>query len=89
LKKDFGAAVLAFSGWAADPGYRYSLGADFAFPISDHCDHRELLELVREVSPEIVYTIHGFTAQFAAVLRKEGFEAKPLEDVEQAVLSEY
>jgi putative mRNA 3-end processing factor len=89
LKKDYDAAVVAFSGWAADPGYRYSLGADFAFPVSDHCDYRELLELVREVSPELVYTTHGFTEEFASDLRKEGFDAKPLTDVQQAVLSDY
>jgi len=89
LKKDHGAAIIAFSGWAADPGYRFSLGADFAFPVSDHCDHRELLELVREVSPELVYTTHGFTEEFASDLRKEGFDAKPLTDAHQAALSDY
>jgi putative mRNA 3-end processing factor len=89
LKKDCGAAVFAFSGWAADPGYRYSLGADYAFPISDHCDYRELLELVKEISPELVYTTHGFTEEFASDLREEGFDAKPLADVHQAVLSDY
>ncbi|MDA4135170.1 MAG: exonuclease [Thaumarchaeota archaeon] len=89
LKKDYGAAIVAFSGWAADPGYRYSLGADYAFPLSDHCDYRELLALVKEVSPELVYTTHGFTEEFAHDLRMEGFDAKPLTDVQQAVLSDY
>jgi putative mRNA 3-end processing factor len=89
LKKDCGAALVAFSGWAADPGYRYSVGADFAFPVSDHCDYRELMELVREVSPELVYTTHGFTEEFASDLRKEGFDARPLKDADQAALSDY
>ncbi len=88
LKKECDAAIIAFSGWAADPGYRYSIGADFAFPVSDHCDYQELLELVKEVSPELVYTTHGFTEEFAADLRREGFDAKPL-DGHQATLSDY
>lgn len=89
LRKDCDAAIMAFSGWAVDPGYRYSLGADFAFPMSDHCDYQELQELVREVSPELVYTTHGFAEEFASVLRGEGFDAKPLVDPEQTVLSDY
>jgi len=88
LKKEFGAAFAAFSGWAADPGYARSIGADFAFPVSDHCDYQELLTLVREVSPETVYTTHGFTSEFALDLRKLGFDAKPLNGY-QAFLSEY
>jgi putative mRNA 3-end processing factor len=88
LKKDYNAAFIAFSGWAADPGYSYSLGADFAFPVSDHCDYQELLSLVREVSPEEVYTTHGFTEEFAADLRKEGFDAKPLAGY-QTFISQY
>lgn len=89
LRKECGAAVAAFSGWAADPGYRYSLGADFAFPISDHCDYNELLALVRRVSPETVYTTHGFTEEFASDLRKEGFDARPLAGMHQGAISDY
>lgn len=88
LKKDYGAAFLAFSGWAADTGYRYALGADYAFPVSDHCDYQELLALVRDVSPEVVYTTHGFTAEFALDLRRQGFDAKPL-DGHQTFLPDY
>lgn len=88
LRKDFGAAFIAFSGWAADPGYAYSLGADYAFAVSDHCDYKELMALVREVSPETVYTTHGFTQEFAADLRDQGFDAKPLAGY-QTFLSEY
>jgi putative mRNA 3-end processing factor len=88
LKKEHGAALVAFSGWAADPGYAYSIGADYAFPVSDHCDYHELLALVREVSPEQVYTTHGFTSEFALDLRRLGFDAKPLSGY-QAFLSDY
>lgn len=88
LRKDFGAAFIAFSGWAADPGFAYSLGADAAFPVSDHCDYSELLSLVHEVSPEVVYTTHGFTQEFASDLRREGFDAKPLTE-QQTYLTEF
>jgi len=88
LKKEYGAAFVAFSGWAADPGYAYSLGADYAFAVSDHCDYQELMSLVHDVSPEVVYTTHGFTQEFASDLRKQGFDAKPLAG-NQTFISEY
>lgn len=88
LRKEFGAGFIAFSGWAAEPGFARSMGADFAFPVSDHCDYAELLSLVHEVSPEVVYTTHGFTQEFASDLRREGFDAKPLSGG-QTYLSEY
>ena len=56
--------------------------------MSDHCDYAELLRLVKEVSPEVVYTTHGFTNEFARTLRGEGYDAKPL-DGYQAALSDY
>jgi putative mRNA 3-end processing factor len=88
LKKEHHAVLAAFSGWAIDRGYGGFLGADYSFPISDHCDYAELLRLAKEVSPEIVYTTHGFTEEFAKTLRREGFDAKPL-DGYQTALSDY
>jgi putative mRNA 3-end processing factor len=88
LKKEYGAVLAAFSGWAVERGYGSYLGADYSFPLSDHCDYEELLRLVRDVSPEVVYTTHGFTSEFAKTLRAEGFDAKPL-DGYQAALSDY
>jgi putative mRNA 3-end processing factor len=88
LKKEYGAVLAAFSGWAVERGYGRYLGADYSFALSDHCDYAELLRLVREVSPEVVYTTHGFTNEFARTLRGEGFDAKPL-DGYQAALSDY
>ncbi len=78
LKKKHGAILVAFSGWALGGGYRFSLSADYAFPLSDHCDYPELMRLVQDVSPEIVYTTHGFAAEFASDLRKVGFSARTL-----------
>jgi putative mRNA 3-end processing factor len=88
LKKAYGAVLVAFSGWATDPGYAHSMATDYAFPLSDHCDYDELIRLVREVSPEEVYTTHGFAAEFARDLRKIGFAARPLTTY-QSSLSEY
>ena len=88
LKKEYRAVLASFSGWAVQQGYGRSLGADYSFPLSDHCDYNELLSLAREVSPELVYTTHGFTSEFAKTLRGEGFDAKPLEGY-QAFLSDY
>ena len=78
LRKRYGAILVGFSGWALGPGYRYTLGADYSFPLSDHCDYQELIRLVQEVSPEMVYTVHGFASEFAQDLRRMGFSARPL-----------
>jgi len=88
LKKKYGAIVIAFSGWAIRSGYRFSLAADYSFPLSDHCDYQELVKLVEAVSPEMVYTVHGFAAEFARDLRKMGFSARTL-GAYQASLSDY
>ncbi len=88
LKKKYGAVLVAFSGWALGPGYRYTMGADYSFPLSDHCDYQELVKLVQSVSPEMVYTVHGFAAEFARDLRRMGFSAKPL-SAYQSSLSDF
>jgi len=88
LKRDYGAVLAAFSGWAMDRGYGAHMGADYSFPLSDHCDFAELLRLVEDVAPETVYTTHGFTDEFARTLRAEGFDAKPLAGY-QSALSDY
>ena len=88
LKKEYGAILVAFSGWAMGPGYRYAMGADHSFPLSDHCDYQELVSLVRAVSPEMVYTVHGFATEFARDLKRMGFSARPLAAY-QSTLSDY
>lgn len=74
-------AVL--TGWALDGGCSYRYGADVAFPLSDHADFEELIEFVRRVEPRKVLTMHGFAADFAAVLRDLGYDARALGDREQ------
>ncbi len=63
------------TGWALDPAAIYRYRVDQMFPISDHADYNELLELVRKVKPRRVFTLHGFAIEFAEMLRQQGVEA--------------
>lgn len=65
----------AITGWAMDSSCRYRSGTDAAFPLSDHADYDGLLELVKQVQPKKVFTIHGFTREFAQTLRALGVDA--------------
>lgn len=74
------------SGWALDKSAKYRYGVDEAFPLSDHADHEELIQLVERVRPRVVYTVHGYTTEFAADLRRRGIEAWSLVDHDQLEL---
>lgn len=68
-----------FSGWAVAPWFRNRGSLDAAFPLSDHCDFDELVQVVRAVDPDKVYTHHGFADRFARHLVEEvGYDATPL-----------
>lgn len=71
------------TGWAVDPNCRYRYQCDAAFPISDHADFPDLVEMVKRVQPKKVYTLHGFAADFAQTLREHGYEARALSEQEQ------
>jgi len=75
--------TAAVTGWALDRDARYRLGCDEAFPLSDHADFAELLRFVELVQPRLVYTVHGFTREFAQTLRARGIEAWALGRVNQ------
>ncbi|WP_415281660.1 exonuclease [Candidatus Nitrososphaera sp. FF02] len=79
MKEKYGAVTVGFSGWALDNNYRYRMGLDYAFPMSDHCDYPELVEAIKACAPEKVYTFHGFAEEFAQSLKKMGFDAEPVE----------
>ena len=66
------------SGWAMDSRAIYRNRCDFAFPLSDHADHGELIEHVEETEAKKVYTVHGFTEEFASDLRAMGIDALAL-----------
>ncbi len=53
------------SGWALDSGAIYRYRCDAAFPLSDHADYEELLQQWRRSEARRVYTVHGFTEEFA------------------------
>ncbi len=67
--------TTAITGWAMDSSCRYRSGTDTAFPLSDHADYDGLLELVKRVQPKRVFTVHGFTREFAQTLRAQGVDA--------------
>jgi DNA ligase-1 len=74
------------SGWALDPGTKFKMGVDEAFPLSDHADFSELLAYVWQVHPKHIYTHHGFAAEFASHLRLTGHDAHALGMEEQLEL---
>jgi len=69
--------TIAVTGWAADPRARYSLGVDYAIPLSDHADYDELLQAVEQVRPKVVYCTHG-PASFVDDLQEAGYDARQL-----------
>lgn len=71
------------TGWAMDSSCRFRAGTDAAFPLSDHADFTELLDMVERVQPKKIYTVHGFTTEFAATLRDRGWDAQALGRQEQ------
>ncbi len=74
------------TGWAVDPNCHYRYQCDAAFPLSDHADFPELIELVKRVQPNKVFTLHGFAADFAQTLRDLGLNAQALSEDEQMSL---
>lgn len=84
LRQNLGPVRTAIlTGWAVDPSCRYRCQTDAAFPLSDHADFPDLIEMVKRVSPKKVYTLHGFASDFAQTLRELGFEAQALSEEEQ------
>lgn len=74
-----GAKTAGFSGWALDGSFGFNNGFDETFVLSDHCDFTELVEIVKAVNPDKVYTHHGFDEAFADHVSTElGIEAWPL-----------
>ena len=83
------AVTAGFSGWALDRSFVYRRGVDRGFVLSDHCDFGELVEVVRTVDPERVYTQHGFAEELATHLTAEhGYETRALKR-NQSTLSDF
>jgi Cft2 family RNA processing exonuclease len=75
------------SGWAKDPDFARMFGADATFDLSDHCDFDELMQVVERSGARQVYTVHGYTEDFARSLRRKGVRAWALEANEQLALA--
>ncbi len=80
MKSKYGAITIGFSGWAQSSRFAFGRRADYSFPLSDHCDFNELVDMVKCSGAEQVYTIHGFVEEFAEHLRKIGIKAQPLRE---------
>lgn len=69
----------AFTGWAVERDYESSSMFDAAFPLSDHSDYTGLLETVRSLNPNKVYTMHGYKDSLANdIVAETGIEAESL-----------
>jgi putative mRNA 3-end processing factor len=77
-REKYGAITIGFSGWGINKNYRYMMNLDYAIPFSDHCDHNELLEVVKKCNPSKIYTVHGFDKEFANNLVNMGYDAEPV-----------
>ncbi len=74
MRSRYSAVTIAFTGWAITSRSSY----DYLLPLSDHCDFKELLEVIKECKPRKIYTIHGYVREFADYLTKHGYNAEPL-----------
>ncbi|HVP22644.1 MAG TPA: MBL fold metallo-hydrolase RNA specificity domain-containing protein [Conexivisphaerales archaeon] len=83
--KKIDAVTMGFSGWATGSGWAHSSRVNRALPLSDHADFKELLSFVEAARPAKVHTVHGFTEEFALLLRTKGYDAKPLGRRQQAL----
>ncbi len=71
------------TGWANFSKYK-------TFPLSDHADFNSLMHYVKESSPKLVLTTHGFEEEFASAVRKKlGIPARPLSKNGQIALDEF
>ena len=84
-----GALRVGASGWAIEERFRYRGQFDRTFPLSDHCDFGELLDLVATVDPVVVYTTHGFVDDLARTVTSQlGYETRALRR-NQATLDDF
>lgn len=80
MKSKYDAVTIGFSGWAQSNRFTFARQHDYSIALSDHCDYNELVDLVKQCSPDKVYTVHGFVDEFANDLLRMGFDAQPLRE---------
>jgi len=79
--------IAMITGWGMDRSAKFRYGCDEVFPLSDHADYEELMELVERVNPSRVLTLHGYASEFAQDLRRKGIESWALTGGNQMELS--
>jgi putative mRNA 3-end processing factor len=81
LKEKYNAVTIGFSGWAINKNYCQIMNLDYVIPFSDHCDFKELVDVVKRSRPEKIFTNHGFQKDFAKYLNSIGFNAEPISNL--------
>lgn len=79
--------IASLSGWALDSRSWGMPDSHQRFPLSDHADFPDLMKFVEAVQPRRVFTLHGFAAEFARHLRRQGVEAYALSEDDQLELA--
>jgi len=79
--------IASLSGWALDRRWPTTDENQPRFALSDHADFPDLVKFVKEVRPQRVFTLHGFAADFARHLRRQGMEAYALSEDDQLELA--
>jgi Cft2 family RNA processing exonuclease len=70
-------------------GWEHKGAFDRTFKLSNHSDFNDLIEYVKLSNPKLILTDHGFCEEFARKLNKLGFNAKPLKQHKQQLISEF
>ncbi len=78
--------TISASGWALNPNFKYQFKLDEAFVLSDHADYPSIIEFIRKVSPENIYTFHGYSNEFAEKLKRAGYNAFSLDNKNKNLL---
>ena len=79
-KRPKNSVIFFFTGWALS-----TLNSYYAYPLSDHSDFLGLLEIIKNSGAKKVYTVFGYSNEFASYLRGVGIEAVAI-DSNQAML---
>ncbi|HAU74071.1 MAG TPA: DNA ligase-associated DEXH box helicase, partial [Agrobacterium sp.] len=75
----FNEPLIAFaSGWMMVRQRAKQGGVELPLVISDHCDWPELLETIKEISPQAVWVTHGREEALVRWCELQGIAAKPL-----------
>jgi putative mRNA 3-end processing factor len=82
LYENEGHSVAFASGWTIHNRWGAREKGPTGFPLSDHSDFYDLVEFVERVSPQVVYTVHGYAKEFSSYLRRLGFYSEPLSEVQ-------